>query len=324
MKKVRIGFIGAGGMANKVHYPSLAEMDDVEIAGICDLNTKRLNETADKYGVEMRFTNYLEMIEKINLDAVYIIMPPHLLHDLVIECLKKRVNVFIEKPPGISLVQIEAMARLAEKNGCKTMVAFNRRYIPLLRKVKEIVEEKGKIIQAVATFYKNIKVSLSYHTKPIDILREDAIHCVDTLRWMGGEVKKVTSLVRKYHAEVYNSFHSLIEFENGATGILHANWAVGKRVHTFEMHAKGISSFINAPTEPSENKAIIYADDKREGKIISGTEVAGSDDFYKFYGYYQENRHFIDCIKEDREPETSFSDAVKTMELIEKIYQSSM
>lgn len=319
MKKVRIGFIGAGGMANTVHYPSLAEMNDVEIAAICDLDTKKLNETGDKYQIKNRFTNHLEMIEKTDLDAVYIIMAPHLLHDLVIECLKKKLNVFIEKPPGVSLVQIEAMANLAEKNECKTMVAFNRRYIPLLRKVKEIVEERSRIIQAVATFYKNIEVGFSYHTKPIDILREDAIHCVDTLRWIAGEAKTVQSLVRKYHTEVYNSFTSLIEFENGTTGILLTNWAVGKRVHTFEMHAKGISAFINA-----NEKAVIYQDDKPEGKIVSTTETAGSEEFYKFYGYYEENRHFIDCIKENREPETSFPDAVRTMELIERIYQNSL
>jgi predicted dehydrogenase len=44
--------IGAGEMANAVHYPSLASFDDVEIAAICDLDTTRLNSTADKYGVE--------------------------------------------------------------------------------------------------------------------------------------------------------------------------------------------------------------------------------------------------------------------------------
>ena len=324
MNRVRIGFIGAGSMANSVHYPSLAEMRDVKIAAICDMDEKRLKETADKYRVGNRFTNYREMIKTTDLDAVYIIMAPHLLYDPVIDCLKAKLNVFIEKPPGINLVQIETMANLAEKNGCKTMVAFNRRYTPLLRKIKEIVEKRGPIIQAAATFYKNIKVGLSYHTHPVDILREDAVHCVDTLRWMAGEARTVKSLVRKYHTQVYDSFNALIEFEKGATGILLANWAVGKRVHNFEMHAKGISAFVNAPTEPKENRAVIYADDKPKGKTISGTQAAGSKKFHKFYGYYQENRHFIDCLKKKKQPETSFPDAVKTMELVEKIYHNSM
>jgi predicted dehydrogenase len=49
---IRVAMIGAGEMANAVHYPSLASFDDVEIAAICDLDTTRLNSTADKYGVE--------------------------------------------------------------------------------------------------------------------------------------------------------------------------------------------------------------------------------------------------------------------------------
>ena len=53
--KIRIAMVGAGGMANGVHYPSLASFDDVEIAAICDLNKERLNTTADTYKVEKRY-----------------------------------------------------------------------------------------------------------------------------------------------------------------------------------------------------------------------------------------------------------------------------
>ena len=318
MGKVRIGFIGAGSMANDVHYPSLSEMEDVEIVGICDSNQKRLKETAEKYQIKNLFSDHKEMIKKVEMEGIHIIMSPHLLFDLVIDSLKARLNVFVEKPPAITLEQTTKMALLAEKNGCKTMVAFNRRYIPLLRKVREIVEERDQIIQAVATFYKPINTSLSYYTAPVDILRSDAIHCLDTLRWLCGEVKQVKSLVRKYHSEVYNTFNTIMEFESGATGILLANWAIGKRVHAFELHAKGVSAFV----DPNEN-GVIYKDNQK-CKTISAFEAAGSKEFYRFYGYYQENRHFIDCLKENRQPETSFSDAAKTMELVERIYQETL
>lgn len=319
MDKVKIGLIGAGAFANMVHYPSLSEMEDVEIVGVCDLNKERLEQVAKKYNIKNTFTDYKEMIKKMELDGIYIIMPPHHLYDIVIDCIEAKLNVFIEKPPGISLDQIKAMAFFAEKNGCKTMVGFNRRFIPLLRYVKDIVLQRGPIIQCVATFYKNIPDEFPYYRGAIDILRCDAIHCIDTLRWMAGEVKNVKSLVKKYFSPSYNSFNALLEFENGATGLLLTNWIVGKRVHTFEMHSKGISAFIN----PDE-KAIIYKDNNEEGEMISSTEIASSSALYKFYGYYQENRHFIDCLKGNKQPETSFSDAVKTMELIEKIYKNGV
>jgi virulence factor len=47
-KRVRVAVIGAGSMANNVHYPSLASMPDVQIAAISDIDSERLNATAAK------------------------------------------------------------------------------------------------------------------------------------------------------------------------------------------------------------------------------------------------------------------------------------
>lgn len=321
MDKVRVGVIGAGAHANFAHYPSLASMSDVEIIAISDLNEERLNRTADRYGVIGRYKDFREMVNREKMDAVYIVVPPHQLYDLAIYCLKKGLNVFVEKPPGITYEQTKNMALTAKKYGCKTMVGFNRRFIPLMRKVRAIVEKRGPIIQCAATFYKNmVGAWLPYYEGAVDILTCDAIHAVDTLRWMGGEVKTVASLINQFYAEYNNSFNALIKFKGGAVGFLMTNWAVGKRIHTFEMHSKGISAFINP-----DDKAVVYADNNEEPiATITATEAAGSQDRVKYYGFYDENRHFIDCIKEDRDPETNFEDAAKTMELINRIYYSQL
>src|SRR5438132_13841281 len=81
-RKVCVAMIGAGSMANTVHYPSLASFDDVEIAAICDLNEARLNATADKYGVERRCSDYRKMVEEIAPDAVYAIGPPDTMYSV--------------------------------------------------------------------------------------------------------------------------------------------------------------------------------------------------------------------------------------------------
>jgi len=79
---VRVAVIGAGSMANSVHYPSLASFDDVEIAGICDLDTSRLNATGDKYGIQKRYANYRQMVEEVAPDGIYVIGQPHYMYDL--------------------------------------------------------------------------------------------------------------------------------------------------------------------------------------------------------------------------------------------------
>lgn len=319
MEKVKIGMIGAGGLANAVHYPSLAEFDDVEISAICDLDANRLKNTAEKYKIEKTYSDYKKMVQEIELDAVYIIMPPHHLFDLVIHCLNSKLNVFIEKPPGVTAEQTRNMALTAERNGCLTMVGFNRRFIPLLVEAKRLVLERGEMIQCVATFYKNSIGAGPYYAGAIDILTCDAIHAVDALRWMGGEVVAVASDIRRIYAEYDNSFNALVRFENGGTGVLLTNWVVGKRVHTFEMHAKGISAFVNG-----DDSAFIYSDNKEEPLILKAREIAGSSENYKYYGFYSENRHFINCIKQGKMPETNFSDAYRTMELVNRIYRSQI
>ncbi len=317
-EKIRLALIGAGNMANSVHYPSLAEFPDVEMAGICDLVEEKLKATAEKFHIERTFTDYKEMLDEIQPDSVYILVPPHHLFDLVIESLNRKLNVFIEKPPGITTEQTKNMARLAEKNHCLTMVGFQRRFSPVIVEARKKVEERGSIIQCAARFMKNYFAG-PYYNGAVDILTADSIHAVDILRWMGGEVKKIVSSVKNLYAEYKNTFNALLEFENGAIGMLLTNWVVGKRIFSVEMHSKGISAF----AEP-DDKAVIYKDNEEKGETLLTQDAAKSKEKHKYAGFFTENRHFIDCLKEGKQPMTNFADSVKTMELVDRIYHSQM
>jgi len=317
MKKVNIALIGAGGMANGVHYPSLKECEDVNLVGLCDLIPSKLQATAERFEIEQTFTDYKQMLEKTSPDAVYVLMPPQHLFPLVIHCLSQQYHVFIEKPPGVTLHQTKEMARAAERNGCKTMVGFNRRFIPLLQRVKTIVEARGPIIQGMSTFHKNTPDAL-YYDGIIDVLTCDAIHAVDALRWIGGgEVKAVASDINSFCSERENSFNAIVKFTSGASGYLCTNWAVGGRIHIFEMHARGISAYINPD---AGGRAVLHTPDGITE--ITPEEAAGSDVTHRVYGFYGESRHFVDAILQDQQPDTCFADAVKTMELVSAIYRN--
>ncbi len=320
-EKVRVGLIGAGGMANSVHYPSLVEFDDVEVVGLCDLIDEKLNETADRFGIEKRYTNYRQMLEETEPEAVYVLMPPHHLYDLVIDCLERGLNVFIEKPPGVTTHQIHWMAEFAEKNDVIGMVGFNRRYIPLLNLCRDkVLAHSRPMHQVVSTFYKWTDAEMHpYYNGAVDILTSDAVHAVDTIRYLaGGEVVKVASSVRSLGMKYDVSFNALVEFDNGCLGILLANWRCGARVHQFEMHAAGISAFCNPNYD-----AAIHVDGEEFTERLDSKEVAGSEEFYKFYGFYDQSRHFIDCVKSGQQPSSSFQDATQTMELVDMIYRDA-
>jgi predicted dehydrogenase len=236
--KVRVVMVGAGGMANSVHYPSLASFDDVEMTAICDLDESRMNQTADKYGIEKRYTDYRQAIEETDPHGVYVIGQPHLMYDIWIWCLRQGLNLYIEKPMGITIHQARTMAHLAEKNDCITQVSFQRRTCPMVVQLRDECLKRGPIVHAVCSFYK-CEMSADYSAR--GHMMDDSVHAIDTLRWMcGGEVAEIQSVTRRVGVPDLNFILGMLHFDNGAVGVLMNSWSSGRRTFRVEMHAPGI------------------------------------------------------------------------------------
>lgn len=309
--------IGAGEMANAVHYPSLASFDDVQIAAICDLDTTRLNDTADKYGVEKRYTDYRHMIEEIAPDGVYAIGQPHILYDVWVWCLTQGLNIYIEKPMGITIHQARSLSYLAEKHGCITQVSFQRRSCPMVVQLRDECLKRGPIILAICSFYKN---AISPYLNARDHMMDDGVHAIDTLRWMcGGEVIAVESKTNRIQVPDINFIVATLHFDNGSTGIMLNSWTSGRRIFKVEMHAPGI-----CVEAEHENKGYLYADGDTKGVAYDTREVASSSDLFVFGGFQAKNREFINALKNGQQPSSSFPDALKTMEVAETILSQSL
>ena len=315
--KIKVAFIGAGNLANLFHYPSLAEMEDVELVAISDLVPQKLAETAKTYGVETRFANFREMLDKVECQAVYAIMPPQHVFEVALEVLQRKKHLFIEKPPGLTWDQCRQLAHVAERNGCLSQVGFQRRHAPLFVELKRRARERGALHQIVCAFYKNFIGQPPYYGGAIDILTSDAIHAVDMLRWLAdSEPQAIASHVRALAGASYdNSFNTLVKFQSGCDGVLLLNWACGKRFLTMEAHANGISAFGEL-----ETNGRVYVDNKEQAEVLDPVAVAGSSKPIHVFGFYQESRHFIDCIQQGRQPISHLGDALKTMDLVRRIY----
>ena len=315
--KVRVAMIGAGSMANHVHYPALASLNDVEIAAICDLDAQRLNSTADKYEVSGRYTDYRQMIDAVAPDAVYAIGQPHIMYDVWYWCLNAGLNLYIEKPMGITLHQAQALAHLAAEKKCITQVSFQRRSCPLVVHLHNECLKRGPIVHAECAFYK-------YDPKPYlyarDHMLDDGVHAIDTLRWMcGGEVVEVQSLCKRVGTPDINFISALLHFDNGSTGVMLNSWTSGRRIFKVEMHAPGICA-----EAEHENKGRLYADGDIHGTEFDTRTVAGSNENYVYGGFQAKHREFIDAIKQKTLPSSHFGDAVKTMEVAEMILAQAL
>ena len=305
--KVRVAMIGAGSMANSVHYPALASFDDVEIAAICDLAPDRLEATADKYGVERRYTDYRRMIKEVAPDAVYAIGQPHLMYDIWTWCLEQGQNLYIEKPMGLTVHQARSLEYLASENNCITQVSFQRRACPMLVQLHQECLRRGPVVHAVCEFY---KCAITPTLRARDHMMDDCVHAIDTVRWLcGGELIDIDCRCRRVLTPDLNFICAMLHFDNEATGLVVNSWTSGRRIFRVQMHAPGIQ--VDAEVE---GKAFLYADGDTKGIEYETREAAGSDENFVFGGFRAKNREFIDCVRAQRQPSSCFADAVKTME----------
>lgn len=310
MNKVNIGVVGGGNHGISSHFPSLVELNDINLVAVCDTNNEMLTHVSAKFNIPWTFSDYRQMLKEVDLDAVFIIVRPTAIKDITLYCLSQKKHVFLEKPPGVSLEDTKEMAEIAKKNHCKSMVSFNRRFMPVISGAKRIVEKEGPILQVTARFYRNI--IQEYYG--ISLLTSNLIHAVDLLCWLGGEAREVLSQAGQFNTAFKNSFNAILKFSNGTLAVLGNNYFAGKTVEEYEIHGNNISAFIEAP-----DSAHIYWKDNEKSITIKGSELVGGEEPYKLGGAFYETRHFMECIKNNKEPSPDLEDSIKTMELLKMI-----
>ena len=320
MSQVKVAFIGAGALSNQYHYPSVAETRTARLVAVCDLDERRLQTTADRYDVPNRYTDYRAMLEREAIDACYVIMPPAPLKAIVLDCLAAGKHVFLEKPPGVNTEETIEMAAAATRYGCLSAVGFNRRFAPVVAQAKRAVLQRSAPSLMMAEFHKDMLAHGPYDN--MSILHSDVIHAVDLMRDCCGEATEVTSHAEcRYPNDKWQGFHNfynaLLRFDSGASGILSANRTGGNRYERFELHGRDISCYIRAP-----DRVEIHVAGSPDAQLLEGHDLTGTRDARITYGYRDETIHFIECVRAGQLPVTHLGDAVKTMQLCDRMAQS--
>ena len=243
-KSVRIALIGAGSRSVSTHYPALSDLPEADVVAACDLDEDRLQTACDRFGIQGRYGDYRQMIEREKPDAVYAIMPPHHLYDVSADIIERGCHLIVEKPPAVTTEQTRQLAALSPKAQRAHRRNLSTALLPLIRRGKERCEKRGDVHTAHASFYKNWVGADAYYKGGMDMLTADGIHAVDTLRYLcGGEVESVAADSRRLDAGHWNMHLALIKFSSGATGLLLNNFMAGRRIFSVEIHAPGISFF---------------------------------------------------------------------------------
>lgn len=334
-KKKKIAIIGAGGIANNVHLPSISEIDDCEIVAICDLIEEKAKTAAKKYSIPHTYVLHTEMLEKEDIDGVFCLVQPDLMYRVVYDCLTAGKNVFMEKPAGINSYQADSLARISEKCGKIVAVGMNRRHIPLVQFVFEKMKELTEITQVDGCFIKLADIADGWHYA--DAYLCDIVHAIDLVRYLAGsEAADAATVVGRHNSTVDNAWSSVIRFENGITGTFRANYQTAARIHNFEIHGPKASAYINLgfPGTSGCDATVIHSNGKSmysQASVgvgeqivehIDGIELSGGNKaLYSHYGYKQEDIDFIECLKTGKKPLCGIADAAKSMHLVEFLLQ---
>ena len=235
-KKVGIGVIGCGSVAEIAHFPSIRDIAEAELIATCDINEETARKAAEKWKVKAWYTDYRKMLERKDLDAVIVATPNSFHHEQVLAAAEAKVNVIVEKPMACTNKEAWEMVDACKKAKVKLMVGCNYRFWLQHEIGKELIEQGllGKIMLGEAclhegwNLYPETVAATKFRSVPEEAgagaIFDLGSHKVDLLRWfMGSEVKRVVGIAkRSVTPEDYTTlddvFCILLEFENGACG----------------------------------------------------------------------------------------------------------
>ncbi len=147
-RKLRVGIIGPGAFAAQCHIPCIQSHPDAEVVALCGRRIEPTRAMADEFGVPEVMTDYRELCERDDIDAVTIATPPAFHAEQAIAACAAGKHVFCEKPFSVTVAEARAMRDAAERSDRVHMIGFTFRYGYGVRELRRRVQA-GEIGQPV-------------------------------------------------------------------------------------------------------------------------------------------------------------------------------
>jgi predicted dehydrogenase len=129
-EKLRVGLLGVGAIAQVVHLPVLAQLENVELVAVCDVDAPRAQAIAMRFGIPNVYRDDDEVFKSDDIDAIVICSPSHLHESQAIAGLQGGKHVLVEKPLAITPDAVERVLAVAERTDRTLMIAMNNRWRP--------------------------------------------------------------------------------------------------------------------------------------------------------------------------------------------------
>jgi myo-inositol 2-dehydrogenase/D-chiro-inositol 1-dehydrogenase len=289
--------VGCGSFATLSHGPAqrryASSHSDVILAGCCDSNPDRARDYREQFGYGHHYTDVAEMIAAERPDAAVVAVPPPLTCAVATSILARRVPLLLEKPPGLSLVELNRLCEAAEKGGVAVQVAFNRRHMPVMQRASAIIRSEFGAAFPGCVSYEMIRFG-----RWDPDFSTTAIHALDGALFLAGSPFHVVNLRFSHHrkGELEATDVSLEgESLSGTQVSITIQPVSGRNLETARIHAIDQYLVLTLPFSPkgrSEGKLEHW----RRGKKID----AYSDHLFDFperIGVYGETKAFMDAVR---------------------------
>ncbi|MFJ4963831.1 Gfo/Idh/MocA family oxidoreductase [Streptomyces sp. NPDC088729] len=328
VEDLRIGFIGHGRHARANLYPAL-ELAGARLTSIATRDEAAARAAAALHGADRGHGDHRRMLAEDALDAVFVSVAPEDQAAVAQECLEAGAHVFVEKPLGLNEAEARRVAETAERCGREVTVGFMKRHAPAYRRLAALMADE-------AAFGRVVSFQGFFAFSPwTDTLRDDtylkygAIHLVDLVRWLFGDVAEVTGFRNSRGADI--SMAMTLRTHSGVIGNLTLAgvpaWGreqeeltvTGQRgfarvenlTSLTHHHARPAAPGGAEPWQELGEEAVVV-------RSVNSPASGGHQDLY-LRGFAAEVRHFLDTVAHGAPSLSSAADNVGTMALCDEL-----
>ncbi len=291
---VNISFIGAGSFAQNSLLPHLKKEKLISISTSSSYTSRNV---AQKFGFSVSNNNSDEIIQSKDNNTLFIATRHNLHADYVIKGIKNGKNVFVEKPLCLKEEELEEIVEEYRKHDARLMVGFNRRFAPLVEKIRKIIKEESPTAINYRINAGFIPENNWIQDKEIGggrILGE-VCHFVDLAMFIAGAFPvSLSAFAMEDSLGLSDTLNINIKFRNGS-------------IATISYFSNGSKELKKEYLEVFSNGVSVVLDDFKELRIY-GKKRSSYKLFNQDKGHKKEVNEFISSIKEGRPAPISFED----------------
>lgn len=315
-KVLRVGVVGCGRCAQD-HLQAYQKEESANLVAVADTAEGLARSVAEQFGCTP-YTDYRQMIEREQLDAISICTPPVTHADIMLHALPE-VHVLCEKPLTIDLDDAKRVLAAVDRSGHLLMMASKFRFVEDVVKAKGIIESGilGKLVLFENVFCSRVDMRGRWNSRKEiaggGVLFDNGTHSVDIARFLTGPIASVQAQhgIQIQDFDVEDTCRMYFQGVSGVQGTIDLSWSIHKETESF------ISVFGTDGTLQIGWRQSRYRQSEKLDWVVFG------NGYNKQKTFGNQIRHFLAAARGEETPIIRPIDALESVRVIEAAYRSS-